>query len=76
LQEVAEATSPTDPFIYAIASRDLNPIHRNYYLAEIADLPNGAEIKRLFGSAINRKTRIGTIFLPRQARDKLGKYFG
>ena len=52
MQEVAEATSPTDPFIYAIASRDLNPIHRNYYLAEIADLPNGAGTERLFGSAI------------------------
>ena len=36
LETVDEATSPTDPFIYAVASRDLNPIHRNYYIAEVA----------------------------------------
>ena len=44
LEEVSEATSPTDPETYAVASRDLNPIHRNYYIAEVADLPNGSVI--------------------------------
>ena len=38
------------------ASRDLNPIHRNYYLAEVAELPSGSVINHgMWACAVARQ---------------------
>jgi fatty acid synthase subunit beta len=48
--------APADPKVYAVASRDLNPIHRNYYLADMAELPKGSVINHgMWACALARR---------------------
>ncbi|KAK1943247.1 Fatty acid synthase subunit alpha [Phytophthora citrophthora] len=44
LDKPLEINVPTDALAYAVASRDLNPIHRSKYAATLAHLPKGKPI--------------------------------
>jgi len=44
LEEPHLISAPSESLSYALASHDLNPIHRNKYLATIAELPMGSTI--------------------------------
>ncbi|GAB9476399.1 Fatty acid synthase subunit alpha, partial [Globisporangium polare] len=44
LEKPSEIQVPADALAYAVASRDLNPIHRSKYAATLANLPRGEPI--------------------------------